>query len=182
MVWLLMQPGELSTLPVQLSTVKGSQHWLPPCINIYCSLEPRGSELVAWFLINSQSQYLGWFKCRAVSVLWAELAEVCWTCRFVMVSLTHRWLCPGTPRLFHWFRVCSQLGSGCLSSENGFNHLATGSSAGPLKCTFTQPHSSLGSLKNVFPKLNMDIQLAGGTQGTCAVAWKITLKISMFAL
>lgn len=78
--------------------------------------------------------------------------------------------------------MCSQLGSDYLSSENGLNHLVMGSFAGPPKYAFTQPYSFLGSLKKIFPKLNINIQLAGGTHGTCSVAWKITLKISMSAL
>lgn len=157
-----------------LFTAKGSQHWLLLCVNIYCSLEQSGSELVTWFLINSQARYFGWFKYWAVSVFWTDLAEVCWTCRFVPVSSPHCWLWDVTPRLSHGFRVCSQLGSGYLSSENGLNHLATGSFAGLLKYSFTQPYSSLSSLKEIFPKLNINIQLAGGTHGTCSVAWKIT--------
>lgn len=87
--------------------MKGSQHWLLLCVNIYCFLEQSGSELVTWFLINSQAQYFGWFKYWAVSVFWTELAEVCWTCRFVSVSSPHCWLWDVTPRLSHGFRVCS---------------------------------------------------------------------------
>lgn len=134
------------------------------------------------FLINSQAQYFGWFKYCTVPVFCTELAEVCWACRFLPVSLAHCLLRDDTPRLFHWCAVCPQLGSDYLSSENGLNRLVRRSFAEPLKYAFAQPYSSLSSLKKIFPKLNVNIQLAGGTHGTCSVAWKITFKISRSAL
>lgn len=111
-----------------------------------------------------------WLRC-------AEHADLSW--------------CPQPTACFEMTHTGSSTGLGCAPSwavvtsplkTESFNHFAMGSFAGPLKCIFTQPYSSPGSLKKVFPKLNINIQLAGGTHGICSVAWKITLKISMSAL